>query len=279
MQPSGSTNTEQRQFMNAHKKPIGYNTSTGTTLKRLADNWKLKTRLMIRQEENTSSIGIQGENEMYRFVLYFLSSFVLTASVLARVDGGEDNDIATGGVLKLSTTCKGINVAHARFGNCGYGHFLGYSFGSGKTPGQSPVPLKRDTLVGGVDGTCLSYSIKTDYCGFPQMELVHDERGRLWRIALAATGNDEQMAKMARKVKDDLVLTYGFREQDWAGVGRGDAHGVCATLPGGLEVMILECRDTPSRMRLEVVVQNRRVLEPSKKGTAGLDDVNVDADI
>lgn len=79
-------------------------------------------------------------NEMCRFVLYFLSSFVLTASVLARVDGGEDNDIATGGVLKLSTTCKGINVAHARFGNCGYGHFLGYSFGSGKTPGQSPVP-------------------------------------------------------------------------------------------------------------------------------------------
>lgn len=217
-------------------------------------------------------------NEMCRFVLYFLSSFVLTASVLARVDGGEDNDIATGGVLKLSTTCKGINVAHARFGNCGYGHFLGYSFGSGKTPGQSPVPLKQDLRTGGVDGKGLSYSIKVDYCGFPQMELVYDRRGRLWRIVLVATGNDGQMAKMVRKVKNDLVLTYGFRKQDWVGVGRGDVQGVCATLPGGLEVMVLECRDTPSRMRLEVVVQNRRVLEPSKKDILGLGDVNVDTD-
>lgn len=213
---------------------------------------------------------------MCRFVYCFFSSFVLAASAFA---GSGVGNIATGGVLKLSTTCRGINVAHARFGNCGYGHFLGYSFGSGKTPGRSPVPLKRDARVGDVDGTCLSCSIKVDYCGFPQMELVYDERGRLWRIALAATGNDGQMAKMARKVKDDLALTYGFREQDWAGVGRGDVQGVCATLPGGLEVMVLECRDTSARMRLEVVVQNRRVLEPSKKGTVGFGDVKVDTDV
>lgn len=211
--------------------------------------------------------------------LYFLSSFVLTTSVLTGVGGGEDKGIATGGVLKLSTTCREVNVTHARFGNCGYGYFLGYSFGSGKTPGQSPVPLKQDLRTGGVDGKCLSYSIKVDYCGFPQMELVYDGRGRLWKITLAATGDDGQMAEMARKVKDDLVLTYGFREQDWTGVGRGDVHGVCATLPGGLEVMVLECRDTPTRMRLEVVVQNRRVLERSRKGVVGLGDVNVDADI
>lgn len=213
---------------------------------------------------------------MCRRVLYFLSSFALATSAFAESGVG---NIATGGVLKLATTCREVNVAYARFGNCGYGYFLGYSFGSGKTPGRSPVPLKQDSKTGIVDGKGLSYSIKTDYCGFPQMELVHDERGRLWRIALSATGNDGQMAKMARKVKNDLALTYGFREQDWTGVGRGDVQGVCATLPGGLEVMVLECRDTPSRIRLEVVVQNRRVLEPSRKGAAGLDDVDVDADI
>ncbi len=213
---------------------------------------------------------------MYRRVLYFLSSFALAMSAFAESGVG---NIATGGVLKLATTCREVNVAYARFGNCGYGHFLGYSFGSGKTPGQSPVPLKQDSRTGLMNGKCLSCSIKTDYCGFPQMELVYDERGRLWRIVLAATGNDGQMVKMEQKVKDDLALTYGFREQDWAGVSRGDVQGVCVTLPGGLEVMVLECRDTPARMRLEVVVQNRRVLEPSGKGTVGLGDVKVDTDV
>ncbi len=71
---------------------------------------------------------------MCRFVCCFFSSFVLTASAFAESGVG---NIATGGVLKLATTCREVNVAHARFGNCGYGHFLGYSFGSGKTSGRS----------------------------------------------------------------------------------------------------------------------------------------------
>ena len=111
------------------------------------------------------------------------------------------------------------------------------------------------------------------------MELIYDERRKLGRIVLSATGNEEQMLKLSKSVKGDLALTYGFRQQDWAKVSRGKAHGVCAMLPGGLEVLVLGCRNSSAQMQLEVIVQNRRVIEPIKKVTEESGDVKVDIDV
>ena len=50
-------------------------------------------------------------------------------------------------------------------------------------------------------------------------------------------------------------------------------------LPGGLEVLVLGCRNSSAQMQLEVIVQNRRVIEPIKKVTEESGDVKVDIDV
>ena len=217
---------------------------------------------------------------MHKVVLLGFTLLVLAEFMPSKASSVEaENGIATGGELNFSAACKGLNVAHARLGNCGYGCFLGYSFGSERTFGQSLVPLKHGSMVDGEGEKYLSLSIKTNYCGFTQMELIYDERRKLGRIVLSATGNEEQMLKLSKSVKRDLALTYGFRQQDWAKVSRGTVHGVCAMLPGGLEVLVLGCRNSSDQMQLEVIVQNRRVSEPIKKITEESGDVKVDIDV
>ena len=87
---------------------------------------------------------------MHKVVLLGFTLLVLAEFMPSEASSVEaENGIATGGELKFSVACKGLNVAHARLGNCGYGCFLGYSFGSERTFGQSLVTLKHGSMVDG----------------------------------------------------------------------------------------------------------------------------------
>lgn len=163
--------------------------------------------------------------------------------------------------IKFNMHSARLPVAYARFGDCGYGCFLGHSFGSRRLPKSQSLTMMGQCGRNGTSAGGISAVVETNYHCFSQLRLDFSPgEYRLWRISLEAPMNSERAETFSRIVRDDLSSTFGLPREVWHATSLGARSDISAEVPGGIRIRIRRNPEMSRGFLLQVELSNGRVL-------------------